>query len=96
MRDLRDAVGILGPKQVVDHNDMGNQYREKGASMTGLSRSSTRPSGSLRTSRTYTRTGGTPMREEVIMTGAIADYDEAIRLKPEVAAYYSNRGSGEA
>ena len=30
MRDLREAVRILGPKEVVDHNDRGNRYRERG------------------------------------------------------------------
>ena len=30
MRDLRDAVRILGPKQVADHNDRGNEYQARG------------------------------------------------------------------
>ena len=63
------------------------------ATTTAPSPTTTRRSGSIRSTPSPTTTGATPATPRATYDRAIADYNEAIRLDPKDAAAYNNRGN---
>ena len=81
MRDLREAARILEPNEVVDHNDRGNRYRERGEYDRALREFDRALEIAPYMSQIHSNRGNAHAGKGHFER-AIADYDEAVRLDP--------------
>ena len=89
--DLNAAIG-LNPKDACAVYNRAAVWSDKGDTQIAPSPTTARRSALIRITPSRSTTAASSGRPKVTKSRAIADYREAIRLNPNVAFYYLNRG----